>query len=80
MQFSVFLLKLHFFDSGDTDSVVPLTATRYSIGALKLKTLKNWYPWYYDGKVRHKNPFYYATTCSCALLRCFGTISCSLHV
>ncbi|CAM8972623.1 unnamed protein product [Rhodiola kirilowii] len=32
--------------SGDTDSVVPLTATRYSIDALKLPTVTNWYPWY----------------------------------
>ncbi|CAN6342551.1 unnamed protein product [Urochloa humidicola] len=32
--------------SGDTDSVVPLTATRYSIGALNLPTAVSWYPWY----------------------------------
>ncbi|CAN6347412.1 unnamed protein product [Urochloa humidicola] len=32
--------------SGDTDSVVPLTATRYSIGALGLPTVISWYPWY----------------------------------
>ena len=32
--------------SGDTDAVVPVTATRYSIDALKLPTLVNWYPWY----------------------------------
>ncbi|OEL13409.1 Serine carboxypeptidase-like 27 [Dichanthelium oligosanthes] len=31
--------------SGDTDAVVPVTATRYSIDALKLPTLVNWYPW-----------------------------------
>lgn len=37
--------------SGDTDSVVPLTATRYSIDALKLPTIRNWYPWYDNGKV-----------------------------
>lgn len=37
--------------SGDTDSVVPLTATRYSIDALKLPTIINWYPWYDSGKV-----------------------------
>lgn len=37
--------------SGDTDSVVPLTATRYSIDALKLPTVTNWYPWYDNGKV-----------------------------
>lgn len=43
-------LKIWVF-SGDTDSVVPLTATRYSIGALKLPTIINWYPWYDNGKV-----------------------------
>ncbi|KAK4778320.1 hypothetical protein SAY87_018507 [Trapa incisa] len=37
--------------SGDTDSVVPLTATRYSIDALKLATITNWHPWYDNGKV-----------------------------
>lgn len=34
--------------SGDTDSVVPLTATRHSIHALQLQSIKQWYPWYYD--------------------------------
>ncbi|CAI0411689.1 unnamed protein product [Linum tenue] len=37
--------------SGDTDSVVPVTATRYSIDALKLPTITNWYPWYDNGRV-----------------------------
>ncbi|XP_061996677.1 serine carboxypeptidase-like 27 isoform X1 [Rosa rugosa] len=37
--------------SGDTDSVVPVTATRYSIDALKLPTITNWFPWYDTGKV-----------------------------
>ncbi|KAL5203283.1 hypothetical protein ABZP36_014235 [Zizania latifolia] len=32
--------------SGDTDAVVPLTATRYSIDALGLPTTVSWYPWY----------------------------------
>ncbi|KAG7012895.1 Serine carboxypeptidase-like 27 [Cucurbita argyrosperma subsp. argyrosperma] len=41
--------------SGDTDSVVPVTATRYSIDALKLPTLSNWYPWYDHGKVSSLN-------------------------
>ncbi|XP_066366932.1 serine carboxypeptidase 2-like [Miscanthus floridulus] len=36
--------------SGDTDSVVPLTATRYSIDALDLPTVVSWYPWYDDIK------------------------------
>jgi hypothetical protein len=39
------------FHSGDTDAVVPVTATRYSISALKLPTVINWYPWYDNGKV-----------------------------
>ncbi|XWS66142.1 hypothetical protein CRYUN_Cryun05aG0174600 [Craigia yunnanensis] len=37
--------------SGDTDSVVPVTATRYSIDALKLPTINSWNPWYDNGKV-----------------------------
>ncbi|XP_058770008.1 serine carboxypeptidase-like 27 [Vicia villosa] len=37
--------------SGDTDAVLPLTATRYSIAALKLPTIINWYPWYDNGRV-----------------------------
>ncbi|XP_004968265.1 serine carboxypeptidase II-1 [Setaria italica] len=37
--------------SGDADSVVPLTATRYSIDALSLPTVTNWYPWYDNGEV-----------------------------
>ncbi|XP_047043260.1 serine carboxypeptidase 2-like [Lolium rigidum] len=32
--------------SGDTDAVVPLTATRYSISALGLPTTISWHPWY----------------------------------
>lgn len=43
-------LKIWVF-SGDTDAVVPVTATRYSIDALKLPTISNWYAWYDNGKV-----------------------------
>lgn len=43
-------LKIWVF-SGDTDAVVPVTATRYSIDALKLPTVINWYPWYDNRKV-----------------------------
>ncbi|CAN6894676.1 unnamed protein product [Brassica oleracea] len=43
-------LKIWVF-SGDTDAVVPITATRYSIDALKLATITNWCPWYDHGKV-----------------------------
>ncbi|KAJ8760232.1 hypothetical protein K2173_011644 [Erythroxylum novogranatense] len=31
--------------SGDTDAVLPLTATRYSINALKLQMTVSWYAW-----------------------------------
>lgn len=37
--------------SGDTDSVVPVTGTRYSIRALKLQPVSKWYPWYDNGQV-----------------------------
>ncbi|TKY46291.1 Serine carboxypeptidase 27 [Spatholobus suberectus] len=37
--------------SGDTDSVVPVTATRHSINALNLSTIVNWYPWQHDSEV-----------------------------
>ncbi|PIA52994.1 hypothetical protein AQUCO_01000692v1 [Aquilegia coerulea] len=40
--------------SGDTDSVVPVTATRYSLDALNLSTLIKWYPWYDNGKVSNE--------------------------
>ncbi|WOL13893.1 hypothetical protein Cni_G22673 [Canna indica] len=32
--------------SGDTDSVVPVTATRFAISHLGMKTKIPWYPWY----------------------------------
>ncbi|XP_024373103.1 serine carboxypeptidase 24 isoform X2 [Physcomitrium patens] len=32
--------------SGDVDSVVPVTSTRYSIEAMKLPVSKPWHPWY----------------------------------
>ncbi|CAN1328690.1 Serine carboxypeptidase-like 29 [Linum perenne] len=37
--------------SGDTDTVIPVTSTRYSIDALKLQTVKPWRAWYDDGQV-----------------------------
>ncbi|OQU85873.1 hypothetical protein SORBI_3004G329000 [Sorghum bicolor] len=37
--------------SGDTDSVVPVTATRFSISHLGLKIKTRWYPWYSVGQV-----------------------------
>ncbi|PWZ21267.1 Serine carboxypeptidase 24 [Zea mays] len=37
--------------SGDTDSVVPVTATRFAISHLGLKIKTRWYPWYSAGQV-----------------------------
>ncbi|KAH0654705.1 hypothetical protein KY289_032383 [Solanum tuberosum] len=37
--------------SGDTDAVIPVTSTRYSIDALKLPTVAPWRAWYDDGQV-----------------------------
>ncbi|KAG5062324.1 hypothetical protein JHK85_003507 [Glycine max] len=37
--------------SGDTDSVVPVTASWYSIRALNLSTIINWYAWYDNDEV-----------------------------
>lgn len=34
--------------SGDSDGVLPLSGTRHSINAMKLKTSKRWYPWYHS--------------------------------
>ncbi|XP_028753572.1 serine carboxypeptidase II-2-like [Neltuma alba] len=37
--------------SGDTDSVLPVTSTRYSLNALKLPSVSPWRPWYDNGQV-----------------------------
>ena len=37
--------------SGNTDAVIPVTSTRYSINALKLPTVSPWRAWYDDGQV-----------------------------
>lgn len=37
--------------SGDTDAVIPVTSTRYSIDALNLTTVSPWHAWYDDGQV-----------------------------
>ncbi|XP_059453841.1 serine carboxypeptidase 24-like [Corylus avellana] len=37
--------------SGDTDSVVPVTATRFSLSHLNLAIKTRWYPWYSGGQV-----------------------------
>ncbi|KAK7347607.1 hypothetical protein VNO80_22143 [Phaseolus coccineus] len=43
-------LKIWVF-SGDTDSVVPVTATRFSLNHLNLSMKTRWYPWYSGGQV-----------------------------
>jgi len=40
--------------SGDTDSVVPVTATRFSLSHLNLTVKTRWYPWYSGDQVMHK--------------------------
>lgn len=45
---NIFFLEIH---SGDTDAVLPLTATRYSINALNLQVNTSWYAWYDKKKV-----------------------------
>lgn len=37
--------------SGDTDAVVPVTATRFSLSRLNLKIKTSWYPWNAGGQV-----------------------------
>ncbi|XAR66726.1 Carboxypeptidase D [Bertholletia excelsa] len=37
--------------SGDTDAVIPVTSTRYSINALNLPSVSPWRAWYDDGQV-----------------------------
>ncbi|KAK9059502.1 hypothetical protein SSX86_020205 [Deinandra increscens subsp. villosa] len=37
--------------SGDTDAVIPVTSTRYSIDALNLTTTSPWHAWYEDDQV-----------------------------
>ncbi|GKC76384.1 serine carboxypeptidase 24, partial [Tanacetum coccineum] len=36
---------------GDTDSVVPVTSTRFSLSHLNLTVNTEWYPWYIKGQV-----------------------------
>lgn len=45
------IFNLIFCYSGDTDAVIPVTSTRYSIDALKLPTVSPWRAWYDDGQV-----------------------------
>lgn len=41
------------WNSGDVDSVVPVTATRFSLAQLRLRTKILWYPWYVKKQVSY---------------------------
>lgn len=45
------LIVFTFSCSGDTDSVVPVTATRFALNHLNLTIKTPWYPWYTGGQV-----------------------------
>lgn len=49
-------VKINYFvrwyiDSGDTDGRIPVTATRYTLRKLGLKTVEEWKPWYAEKQV-----------------------------
>ncbi|KAK6944345.1 Peptidase S10, serine carboxypeptidase [Dillenia turbinata] len=48
--------------SGDTDSVVPVTATRFSLNHLNLTVKTRWYPWYSGGQVGGRTEVYNGLT------------------
>ena len=62
--------------SGNTDVVIPVTSTRYSIKALDLPTVSPWRAWYDDGDVSDSisimNDFF------CLLFHDFGHVWISL--
>lgn len=47
----IIILYFLFNNSCDTDAVIPITSTRYSIDSLKLPTVGTWRAWYDDGQV-----------------------------
>ncbi|XP_022965164.1 serine carboxypeptidase 24-like [Cucurbita maxima] len=48
--------------SGDTDSVVPVTATRFALNHLNLPIKTRWYPWYSRGQVGGRTEVYEGLT------------------
>ncbi|KAM7477114.1 hypothetical protein LguiB_024357 [Lonicera macranthoides] len=48
--------------SGDSDAIVPVTSTRYSIDALKLPTVSPWRAWYDEGQVGGRTQEYEGLT------------------
>ena len=54
--------------SGDTDSVVPVTATRFALSHLGLKAKIRWYPWYTAGQVLMMPLLFYTELYSAIIL------------
>ncbi|VVB08843.1 unnamed protein product [Arabis nemorensis] len=48
--------------SGDTDSVMPVTATRFSLSKLNLPVKTRWYPWYSGNQVGGRTEVYEGLT------------------
>jgi serine carboxypeptidase-like clade 2 len=48
VRFVIEIFVLNYLYSGDSDAVLPLSGTRHSINAMKLKSSKRWYPWYHS--------------------------------
>ncbi|CAL9233719.1 unnamed protein product [Arabidopsis halleri] len=48
--------------SGDTDSVIPVTATRFSLSKLNLPVKARWYPWYSGNQVGGRTEVYEGLT------------------
>ncbi|KAJ4890713.1 Serine carboxypeptidase-like 22 [Raphanus sativus] len=48
--------------SGDTDSVIPVTATRFSLSKLNLPVKTRWYPWYSGNQVGGRTEVYEGLT------------------
>ncbi|KAL1192510.1 Serine carboxypeptidase-like 22 [Cardamine amara subsp. amara] len=48
--------------SGDTDSVIPVTATRFSLSKLNLPVKTRWYPWYSGDQVGGRTEVYEGLT------------------
>jgi hypothetical protein len=66
-------------DSGDTDAIIPVTATRYSIDALKLPTLRPWHAWYDDGQVNKVKITIFFSKLSVLLLLLLSLFSFKYH-
>ncbi|CAA7019017.1 unnamed protein product [Microthlaspi erraticum] len=48
--------------SGDTDSIIPVTATRFSLSKLNLPVKTRWYPWYSGNQVGGRTEVYEGLT------------------